>query len=234
MTLLTTIKRAAVLAGMPAPAIAAAAQDSNTAQMVELARIDAETLAGRHDWSGTVRTTSFATVASVDQAAGLPDDFSRFTFPGGIYGNWGRINGPMQKGDWSRLTSYPQIQSALNGAFRIFGGVIQIYPAPTAGRTYSFDYITKNLYADEDGLEKAAWDADTDACFIPETLIALGVVWRWRALKGLDYGEHMKTAEDEFAKLSGADAGGRATITVGKARLKADEYAFPGVLGYPS
>ncbi len=94
-----------------------------------------------------------------------------------------------------------------------------------------FEYVSKNLYADADGNPKPEWTADTDVCRIPERLVELGVIWRWLQFKGLDYGEAMTNAEKAFAQLSGSDGGGRGVLKAGRARLKAEEYAFPGVLG---
>lgn len=232
MTLLSVIRRANVLVGQRRPNAAAGAPDATSvAQMTEMARIEAESLANRHDWSGIVFPWQFTSTANQSQYGALPDDFARFTFAGGIYGPWGRINGPTMKGDWSRLTSFPQVQSALNGSFRVFGNSLQIYPAPAAGQAYRFDYVTKQIYADVTGAPKDEWSVDTDTCAIPEALIALGVVWRWLQFKGLDYGEALRNAELEFAKLSGNDGGGRNIISIGGARLSADEYAYPGILG---
>lgn len=232
MSLLSVIRRANVLVGQRRPQAAATAADAtSTAQMTEMARIEAESLANRHDWSGIVFSWQFSSVGNQNQPGAMPDDFARFTFAGGIYGPWGRINGPTAKGDWSRLTSFPQVQCALNGSFRVFGNSLQIYPAPAAGQAYRFDYVTKQIYTAADGAPKDEWSADTDICLIPENLIALGVVWRWLQFKGLDYGEALRNAELEFAKLAGNDGGGRNIISIGSARLSADEYAYPGILG---
>lgn len=233
MSLLSVIQRANALVGLRRPVTASGAPDaSSTAQMVEMARIEAESLAGRHDWSGIVETGHrFTTVANEMQYGALPDDFSRFTFAGGIYGPWGRINGPVQGRAWSRLTSFPRLESSLNGSFRVTGRGLQIYPAPPANQAMTFDYVTKNLYAAADGTPKDTWTADTDTCAIPEPLIALGVVWRWLQFKGLAYGEAMSNAEMEFAKLAGSDSGGRGIISVGRARTTADAIAYPAVLG---
>lgn len=232
MSLLTVVQRANRLVGLRRPSVAAAAPDAtSTAQMAEMAAIEAESLANRHDWDRTLFSHQFTTTANQAQPGALPDDFARFSIAGGIYGPWGRIEGPYQRDEWSRITSYPQVAGAINGGFRVYQRGVQIYPAPPVGQAYRFDYITTNLYEASDGTPKAAWSADTDTCLIPESLIALGVVWRWLQAKGLDYGEAMRNAEMEFAKLAGFDGGARRTIAVGGARLKADDYAFPGILG---
>lgn len=230
MSLLTVIRRANVLVGLRRPVAAANAPDaSSTAQMAELARIEAESLAGRHDWQGIVVSDySFTTVNAQLQTGAIPADFDRFTFAGGIFSPHGRIVGPLQKADWSRLTNPPTVATtAVFGSFRVTRSGLEIYPTPPAGETYRFDYVTKKIYADANGTPKLEWSADTDTCRIPETLIALGVVWRWLQFKGLDYGEAMNNAELEFAKLSGKDNGGRAIVAVGISRTTDVPTAYP-------
>ncbi len=95
MSLLSVIRRASVLVGLRRPNVVATAPEASpAAQMAELARVEAEELAGRHDWSGIVVTDhTFTTSGGPLQYGALPDDFARFTFAGGIYGPMGRING---------------------------------------------------------------------------------------------------------------------------------------------
>jgi hypothetical protein len=233
MSLLSVIRRVSVLVGLRRPNVVATAPDaSHASQMAEFARVEAETLAGRHDWSGiTVPGHRFTTSGAALQYGALPDDFARFTFAGGIYGPWGRINGPLQKTDWSRITAYPHVAGSLNGSFRQTARGVEIYPTAPAGQPMRFDYVSKNLYADKDGNPKPEWSADTDVCLIPERLIELGVKWRWLQFKGFDYGEAMKDAEIAFEQLAGSDNGGRGILKAGRARLNAQEYAYPAVLG---
>lgn len=231
MTLLTTIQRAAVLAGMPRPGAAASAPDSATAQMVELARLDAEELAARIDWSALIHQQVFTTVAGVAQAAGLPADYGRMAY-GSVIRQDGRLwtlEGPTANVDWDRLVAFPQ--GSLPSRWRVFGGQMQILPAPPAGQVVRYDYSSRNLYRSKDGVGKATWDADDDVCLIPEDVIALGVVWRWRALKGLEYGEHMATAEAAIARTAGNDGGGKAVLTAPRVLRSGAAIAYPGVLG---
>lgn len=232
MTLLSTIQRAAVLAGMPRPGTAAQAPDSATAQMVELARQDAEELAARIDWSALTKQQVFTTVAGVAQPSGLAADYARMTYNGELRQDarlW-HLSGPTNDIDWDRFVQFPQ--GSLPSRWRIFGGQMQILPAPSAGQVLRYDYISRNLFKAADGTPKAVWDTDTDTCVIPEPIIGLGVIWRWRALKGLDYGEHMVTAENAISRAAGNDGGGRSALTAPRSRGGLGAVpAYPGVLG---
>lgn len=232
MSLLSVVRRANVLVGQRRPNSAASALDAtSTAQMTEMARIEAESLANRHDWSGTLMSQQFTSNGSLNQFGALPDDFSRFPFAGGVYGPNGRMAGPLDKTQWGQMTSYPHGGLGSLGGFRLSGGGMQIYPTPAAGQAYRFDYITKAIYQAADGTPKTEWELDTDTCIIPENLIALGVIWRWLQFKGLDYGEAMRNAELEFEKLAGTDGGGRGNAAFGSSRRFDVGVAYPWPLG---
>ncbi len=231
MSLLTVIQRANALVGLRRPTTAANAPDAtSTAQMVEMARLEAESLANEHDWSGIIQSQQFMTVTGQNQYGALPDDFARFPFAGGIYSPTGRLDGPLDRNVWGRLTNYPSSGWGCGG-FRIMGGALQIYPTPAGNQTYRFDYVTKQIYNAADGTPKDAWSVDTDVCLIPEKLIALGVVWRWLQFKGLDYGEAMRNSKLEFEKLAGTDGGGRGIITTTTRRGWDVGIAYPWPLG---
>lgn len=213
-----------------------AANNTLATQMAALARIDAEDLADRIDWPGLLRERTFATVATISQPGALPTDFGRFAFRpddhGQLYdiGNRQGIAGPASDAQWRELLNG---FSGIYPSWRIFGGVLQMAPAQAAGRQFSFDYITKNIYATADGTGKSVITADTDVFLIPENVITLGVVWRWKQVKGFSYAEELRNAETQIEKEAGKGAGGRRMIMVGAPRLRADDYAFPGVLGSP-
>lgn len=232
MSLLSVIQRANVLVGLRRPSTAGGAPDAtSTAQMAEMARIEAESLAGRHDWSGIIVPNQFTTTHNENQWGALPDDFDRFTRSGGLYGPAGAMDGPLDRNQWGQLTSFPLKGGGYPGSFRVVGGRMQIYPAPQAAGVYRFDYITKNIYQAVDGTPKAQWALDTDICLIPEDVIALGVVWRWLQFKGLDYSEALRNAELEFEKKAGADSGRRGSYAVGNARRWDTDIAYPWPLG---
>ncbi|MDB5280913.1 MAG: hypothetical protein JWR61_5868 [Ferruginibacter sp.] len=233
MTLLSTVQRAAILCVQDRPSSAASSDLPNPVLLTELARIDAEELAERIDWPQLLTEATFTTVASVAQASALPADFARFPFRkddrGAIYDVARKqgIAGPATEEQWRTLTNG---YSGWTASFRIFGDVLQMAPAPSAGLSMSLTYITTKLYRDVDGVAKDTWSADTDTCRIPENVIALGVRWRWKQSKGFDYAEDMRSAEEAIARASGVAAGGRRMLVVGRSRLRGDT-PYDGTLG---
>lgn len=87
------------------------------------------------------------------------------------------------------------------GGWIILQDKMQFVPAP-AGRA-TFTYISKNWAVDgETGARKAEFTKDTDEFVLPERLLTLGLVWRWRENKRLDAEgdqEAFVKALDEYA-----------------------------------
>jgi hypothetical protein len=235
VTLLTTIQRAAVLIGIEPPPIVVNSTDATARQLGELARIDAEELAARFDWNSLLRDATFTTVDGSDQLGALPADFGRFPFKqdghGELYNPGQRrgIAGPASTAQWRRTLDFNT--GGWTSTWRINAGVLQIGPT-AAGQSLTFRYVTNALYRPATGADKATWSADTDTCLIPEGLIALGAIWRWKQAKGFDYGEDMQTAEQQISRAAAADGGGPRTLVMGRVRLPVDtDRALEGVLG---
>jgi hypothetical protein len=118
----------------------------------------------------------------------------------------------------------------ITGAWTIHGGRIHIRPAPVAGEEVKYFYMTAKWALDREGTAKAAFDADDDTFRLPEKLLELCMIWKWRAAKGLPYAENLTDYEDAKEKLIAADRGPR-TITLGRARPSSDApVAWPGVI----
>ena len=107
------------------------------------------------------------------------------------------------------------IPLAVPGRWRIIGGVLNIYPAPSAGSTYALEYVSENWCESSGGTGQAAWNSDTDVALISEPLISLGVIWRWLRAKGFDYAEEMSTYEREVEKAAARDRGSNVMVVGG-------------------
>jgi len=88
------------------------------------------------------------------------------------------------------------------GGWIIFSDRLQFAPVPADGATATFPYITKNWARAFSTATKAAFDKDDDSFLLPERLLTLGLVWRWRENKRLDASgdqEAFVKALDEYA-----------------------------------
>lgn len=198
---------AAVLCGLTAPATIIGSLDPNVPLLLRLAQQEGRELARRHDWQALRVAYTVATLAAQAQTD-FPTDFDRLMpYPE----LWNRTRsqkylGPVGARQWQQILS-SGMSGGVPGWWCIIGGVLQITPAPTAGETLAFDYMSKNWAASAAGGAKAKFELDTDVARIPERLITLGIVWRWKKSKGFDYAEDMATYEREVEREASNDGG---------------------------
>jgi hypothetical protein len=67
------------------------------------------------------------------------------------------------------------------------GDYLLFYPLPSTSRTVTVEYQSSYYATSSAGTAKAAWTADSDLGRLPESLMVLGIRWRWRQSQGLDY-----------------------------------------------
>jgi excinuclease ABC subunit B len=73
------------------------------------------------------------------------------------------------------------------------GGVINITPVSGTADTIRYSYQTKNWVRPATGADKDAFSLDTDTPLIPDHLLKLGLIWRWKHAIGTDYAEDLST-----------------------------------------
>jgi hypothetical protein len=216
MSLLTMIQEVAGSLNLPQPASVVGNTDPDAILFLNLAKREGRELFRRHDWQKLIVEHTQTTVATVAQTA-LPTAFDHLPPDVEI---WNRTNnvkyrGPVASNSWMQLNT--GISGGVAGWWRLIGGALNIYPAPTAGETIAFEYISKNWCQSSGGTGQATWAADSDTGILSEELMALGLTWRWLRAKGMDYAEEMATYEREVEKAAGRDRGLRAYV-VGRSR----------------
>lgn len=94
------------------------------------------------------------------------------------------------------------------GAWIIYGGEIHFTPAPTG--TATFPYISKN-YAFDPALvaTKPEFTDDSDEFLLEERLLTLGLIWRWREMKKLDYSGDQEAFMKALDEAGTGEAGSR-------------------------
>lgn len=90
-------------------------------------------------------------------------------------------------GDWVEL-----LDSGIAGAdrfYRLLGydgaWEIEFEGAPDTDITLS--YVSKNWMATGDGVVGSAFTADDDVLILPDRLVEVGTIWRWRERRGLPF-----------------------------------------------
>ncbi len=164
-------------------------------------------LAGAHDWQRLRREETFTTVAAETQTDTLPADFLRH-----IQGTfWNRTDrrpviGPLTPQEWQYLKA--QVTGGVEDQFYQRNNDLLIYPAPSAGETMAFEYITKMIgLATDNTTERELFTVDTDYTYFDDELVILGAAWSYKQSEGLDYSEEMNSFELRFYDMVKADGG---------------------------
>lgn len=66
-------------------------------------------------------------------------------------------------------------------------------------------------------MAKGYFTADNDTTVLPDNVVRLGIIWRWKKDRGLAYAEHMASYERALERAASRDRG-LAALIVRKAR----------------
>lgn len=208
LSCLQIIQTACRRIGILAPNAAVTSSDQQIIQLVALAEEEGQELETRYQWQGIQTEATFNTVASELQGA-LSTIAPGFAY---IVNDtfWNRtlrrpLYGPTSEQDWQQKKAI-QLNGPFN-AFRIKGGSIYFYPVPVAGQTCAFEFMSKNWIATSAGGTSEIWTNDADTPLIDDKIVILGLIWRWKAAKGLDYAEDFAKYERRVMDAMARDAG---------------------------
>lgn len=208
MSLLTIIKNFCQRQLLPEPATVMGTTDQQILQVKALLEEEGMDLGKRGIWERMVYEASLTTVATESQGAITTIATNGFSFIRNqtIWDRTSRlpIVGPIGSSEWQGIkaviTSGPRFQ------FRIRGGNLLINPVPPAGLSWFFEYVSKNWILGADLVTfKQYFTLDTDEVLFPEELALLGLRWRWKKEKGLEYAEDMRTYEMQVVDAIGRD-----------------------------
>lgn len=205
MTLLAIINRAQAILNLPITTTVYSNTGDTQRQLLALCNTAGDVLMREHDWQNLVTETSFTTVATEQQTGHtLPTDLDRIINET----LWNRtttdpVYGPITSQAWQAMKA--TITSSVWSQYRLRGNSFYFYPAPTAGQSIYYEYVSNKWCQSSGGTAQSAWAADTDTAKIPEHLLTLGTVWRWLEAKGLDYTNRYDEYEREKSKIIARD-----------------------------
>lgn len=234
MTLLSIVQEAAISLGLPEPSAVTSSPDLSVKKLLVYANQGGRQLARYHDWQNLIVEQEFTTLNQQEQTNALPPaDYDRMIYNPEVWDRTShlRIAGPVPQRYWQRLLA--SLDGGTPGWWRIIGNQLNVLPIMDAGHTLAFEYISKNWVESALGATQSSFQADTDTARIPENLITLEIVWRFRQSRGFgQYAEDLSTCEREKEKAAAAD---RAT---GRIRTESQYYAnmpaqpyWPGFVG---
>lgn len=205
MSLLTVIQYFCRRSNLDVPATAYGSTDDQVRQLVGLLEEEGIDLASRGDWQELTYEATHTSLAAEDQGAIATiasNGFDHFK----VDSFWDRtlrlpvfvLDGQEWQAVKAVSLSGPRYQA------RIRGGRLIANPTPTAGHTWAFEYISKNWILGADGTTyKQFFTLDTDTLLLPESLLLMGLRWRWKKEKGLEYAEDFATYEGQVRKALG-------------------------------
>ena len=208
MTLLSIVKDAADAIGLPRPTAVYSSTDQQVRTLLSLSNRGGKALLDRYPWSASIKEATFTSLAAELQGAmaTLAPGFKAILNET----IWNRsatrpAGGPVSPGQW-------QAYKAQNIAgpwdrYRIQSGNLYIIPAPAAGQTFAFEYLSTYWCQSSGGTAQTAWAADTDTGLLDEELLTLDLIWHFKQAKGLDYGEDFRTFEMQAVNAMGRDGG---------------------------
>lgn len=167
-------------------------------------------------------------------AFNLPTDYARMPKKATLHSLLWRTRTFRQAKDEDEFLYLQDVAlTATPGIWILLGGQMQIYPPMPVAETARHYYMSNKIVAVADGAAgtKAAFTLDTDAFVLPERLLTLALIWRWRSMKRLEYSEDMTNYEIALSEEVAADKGQR-IIVVGRQHMPAGaDIAYPGRLG---
>jgi hypothetical protein len=199
MSFLTIVQNACDRLSIERPTAVFSSTDENIRTLFGLAQQEGRELARRATWTALQAEQTFTATATELQTGAIPSDFD-YMIPSTMFDRTERerVFGPLTQAEWQNVKATLVVR--VDPCFRIIAGNLYINPAPTAGHTFAFEYMSKNWCQSSGGTGQTAWAADTDTAKIDEELHILGVVWRFKKSKGLEYGEDFASYERNVAQ----------------------------------
>jgi hypothetical protein len=213
MTLLTIVQDAADEIGWDSPTTVVGNSDAN--QFFRLLNREGEALS-KYPWEILVKEATY-TLATSDQDYALATDF-RYLLPATV---WNRDNQRsiiwINSQEWQFFKGWTTV-NGLNLRARIRAGQMEYEQTITSsdnGKTIAYEYISKNWTASTLSVAQQKFAVDTDTSVLDEELLTLGLVWRFKKAKGLDWEADFADYNKEV-KLAKARDGGSRLISLAK------------------
>ena len=185
-----------------------ASQDPNMRQCFALANKALWSACFKKPWPVLTREHVFKTVGGQSEYP-LPDDFHHLVVPSAVNANqYYSIKGSLSPIQWYRYA----LNGGINWAqgFRIdpFSKNFIVAPTPSSPEDLMLMYITKFVAKDASDVPVERYSQDSDMSLLDEDLIEMGLSWRWRQKKGLDFtaemAEYNGTLNQRFAQQVGS------------------------------
>jgi hypothetical protein len=179
MTALSMIQDACAQLNLAVPTAVFGSTEQQVIQLRSLLNVEGRELSRSGQWQQITVPTTFTSVAQVVQTGAIPSDFDRFVNDS----MWNqsttrKVYGPLTQQQWQLYQAFP-VMTTVNPMFIVYDDDLVFEPAPAAGNTIAYSYVSKNWALTSGAVGIPAMTADTDTAKLPEYLITLGIVWRF-------------------------------------------------------
>ena len=187
MSLLQIIQDATDLLGLPKPDQVIGNSDPTVQTLLAVANTEGEDLARRGPWQQLEVLAEFTTVDqqtlyNIETVAPGWNAQRNPTMWDNTQQNL--VNGPLTPAEMQTNKAYLPMNVYFE--WRIAADKLEIYPPPSGGLEFTFEYITRYWCKSDGGTLQERWKEDTDVGQIPEFLMRLGIEWRYNQRVGLD------------------------------------------------
>lgn len=229
MTILTIIQQVCASCNLDVPTAAISATDPTITQLIALAQQEGDETASSFDWRNLKIGLSIVGDGT-STLFSLSPDFERFAPGQPLFSSaypMVPLMGPIA--DDQLLALKALSYAPIRPFWRLIGGAIEIWPAIGSAETITGEYRSSFWILGADGVTRqSSFLSDNDVSLVPERIVKLGVIWRWKSAKGLDYAEDYRTWDVERSRVAGHDAGNK-TIQMSRT-FRGGLHTWPGVI----
>lgn len=223
MTILQIVQQVCLRLAITSPNAVITSVDPQILQLLAISNEEGQSLAERYSWTALQKEVTFTTVAA--QLQGLVETIApgyKFIINDVMWNRTTRlpIYGSQSAQDWQRAVSMNFTSPYYK--YRIKGASLYFFPIPTVGQTVALEYESKNWVNTSIGGTSNFWSNDADTCVWNDEIMMAGLMWRWKAEKGLDYSENFITYERLVANAIGRDGSKPMLSSCG-----GDGYSYP-------
>lgn len=116
-----------------------------------------------------------------------------------------QVEGPLSPQDWQSLKS-GIIVSGPRRRYRVMDGSFWLDPVPADNNTLEYEYYSYNYAMSVTGAAQSKFLIDTDIYLLDDDVMILGIIWRFRRAKGLDYAQEQDAWQDQLDRYKARQA----------------------------
>lgn len=197
MSLLSIAQDMSSIVAIQAPTAILSNLTDDNRKIVRFTTDAAEELARRVDWAALRATTTITGTGANDDFS-LPGGFSRLIDGNSIKSSTGPVRAGLSEDEWNSLTPVEGVPRYA----RLLGSSVSFYPYLALGATATVTYQSENWCP-----SGTALGTDAEEALVPEDLIRMGAIWRWRRHLGQDIQDFLAEYESALADRAKFDGG---------------------------